>query len=77
MSRLLASLGRSVALHYNVDQDSALALLEEFKENYMHAFGSKFVSYKADLGNYDEVSSSCSISVSSTTSFLSSVYMQV
>lgn len=53
--RLLASLGCSVGLHYNTDQDAAIALLEEFKENYMHTFGSKFVCYGADLGNYEEV----------------------
>ena len=53
--RLLASMGCSIGLHYNSDQDTALSLLEEFKEEYMHAFGSKFVCYGADLGNYDEV----------------------
>lgn len=53
--RLLAQMGCSIGLHYNSDQDSALALLEEFKENYMHIYGSKFVCYGADLGNYDEV----------------------
>ena len=53
--RLLASLGCSLAMHYNSDQDGALELLEEFKEGAMHVFGSKFVTYKADMGNYDEV----------------------
>ena len=53
--RRLAALGCSIGLHYNSDQDGALALLDEFKENYMHVFGSKFVCYGADLGNYEEV----------------------
>lgn len=54
--RLLASHGCSVAMHYNSDQDGAIALLEELKEAYMHEFGSKFIVYKADLGEYEEVS---------------------
>lgn len=54
--RLLAYHGCSVAMHYNSDQDSAIGLLEEFKEEFMHAYGSKFVAYKADMGNYEEVS---------------------
>lgn len=54
--RRLAALGCSIGLHYSGDQDGALALLEEFKEQYMHVFGSKFVCYGADLGRYDEVS---------------------
>lgn len=53
--RRLAALGCSIGIHYNTDQDAALALLEEFKEEYMHAFGSKFVCYGADLGSYEEV----------------------
>ena len=52
----LAALGCSIGIHYHADQDGALALLEEFKERYMHAFGSKFVCYGADLGSYEEVS---------------------
>lgn len=58
MCRRLAGLGCSIGLHYNTDQDAALALLEELKEDYMHLYGSKFVCYGADLGNYDEVSGS-------------------
>ncbi|KAF2019838.1 3-oxoacyl-reductase [Aaosphaeria arxii CBS 175.79] len=53
--RMLAVRGCSVAMHYFSDQDGAIELMEEFKEEYMHRFGSKFASYKADLGNYDEV----------------------
>ncbi|KAL5429753.1 hypothetical protein PMIN06_008148 [Paraphaeosphaeria minitans] len=53
--RRLAALGCSIGIHYNSDQDAALALLEEFKEEYMHAFGSKFACYGADLGSYEEV----------------------
>ncbi|KAJ4290278.1 hypothetical protein N0V90_010493 [Kalmusia sp. IMI 367209] len=53
--RRLAALGCSIGIHYNTDQDTALALLEEFKEEYMHMFGSKFVCYGADLSNYEEV----------------------
>jgi hypothetical protein len=44
-----------VALHYNSDQDGALALQDEFKEAYVRNFGSKFVTYKADLEDWDEV----------------------
>jgi 3-oxoacyl-[acyl-carrier protein] reductase len=44
-----------VALHYNSDQDGALALQDEFKEAYVRNFGSKFVAYKADLEDWDEV----------------------
>jgi short-subunit dehydrogenase len=54
-ARLLASHGCSVALHYNSDQDGALALQDEFKEAYVRNFGSKFVTYKADLEDWDEV----------------------
>jgi hypothetical protein len=54
-ARLLASHGCSVALHYNSDQDGALALQDEFKEAYVRNFGSKFVAYKADLEDWDEV----------------------
>lgn len=53
--RQLAALGCSLGIHYAWDQDAALALLEEFKEDYVSVFGSKFVCYGADLGNYDEV----------------------
>ncbi|KAF2677451.1 3-oxoacyl-reductase [Lentithecium fluviatile CBS 122367] len=53
--RRLAALGCSVGIHYNTDQDAALALMEEFKELYMHRYGSKFACYGADMGNYDEV----------------------
>jgi 3-oxoacyl-[acyl-carrier protein] reductase len=56
--RHLAFHGCSVAMHYNSDQDGAIELLDEFKEEYVHKFGSKFVSYKADMGIYDEVSHS-------------------
>lgn len=52
----LAALGCSIGVHYHKDQDAALQMLEYFKERYMHAFGSKFVCYGADLGNYEEVS---------------------
>lgn len=53
--RRLAALGCSLGIHYHTDQDAALGLLQEFKEEYMHAFGSKFVCYGADLGRYEEV----------------------
>ena len=55
VSRRLAMLGCSVGVHYNTDQDAALELREELKENYTHAHGSKFVIYGGDLSNYDEV----------------------
>jgi hypothetical protein len=51
----LAALGCSLGLHYNSDRESALNLLEEFKEGFMHEFGSKFACYGADLGNPEEV----------------------
>ena len=54
-ARLLASHGCSIALHYNSDQDGALELQDEFKEAYVRQFGSKFVTYKANLEDWDEV----------------------
>ncbi|KAH7113287.1 3-oxoacyl-reductase [Dendryphion nanum] len=53
--RLLASHGCSVALHYNSDQDGAIELLDELKDEYCHVYGSKFVCYGADLGEWEEV----------------------
>jgi NADPH:quinone reductase-like Zn-dependent oxidoreductase len=60
-ARLLASHGCSVALHYNSDQDGALALQDEFKEAYVRKFGSKFITYKANLEDWDEVRLSSSL----------------
>ena len=58
--RILAENGASIGIHYKDDQDTAISLLEELKEVCMHVYGSKFVTYKADLGNYEEVSPSSS-----------------
>ena len=54
--RLLASHGCSIALHYNSDQEGSINLLEELKEEYCKEIGSKFIAYKADMGDYDQVS---------------------
>jgi 3-oxoacyl-[acyl-carrier protein] reductase len=55
-SRLLASLGCSVALHYNSDQETAIALKDEMTSKYGKNFGSKFVALAADMSDYDAVS---------------------
>jgi 3-oxoacyl-[acyl-carrier protein] reductase len=54
-ARLLASLGASVALHYNSDQDGAAQLQRELTSMFSEKCGSKFDGWKADLGDYDEV----------------------
>jgi hypothetical protein len=54
-ARLLASLGASVALHYNLDQDGADRLQTELTTEYRERFGSRFDGWKADLGDYDDV----------------------
>jgi 3-oxoacyl-[acyl-carrier protein] reductase len=54
-ARLLASLGASVALHYNSDQDGASQLQNELTTTFSEKCGSKFDGWKADLGDYDEV----------------------
>jgi 3-oxoacyl-[acyl-carrier protein] reductase len=54
-ARLLASLGASVALHYNSDQAGADRLQSELTTEYRERFGSRFDGWKADLGDYDDV----------------------
>jgi hypothetical protein len=56
-ARLLASLGASVALHYNSDQDGATQLQSELTNEYQGRFGSTFDGWKADFGDYDDVCS--------------------
>jgi 3-oxoacyl-[acyl-carrier protein] reductase len=56
--RLLASHGCSLAMHYNTDQGAAFKLLGDLDEEYADEIGrklQKFVVYRADLGNYEEV----------------------
>lgn len=54
-SRLLASLGCSVALHYNSDENAASTLRDELTKKYANDFGTKFEFFKADLGQYEDV----------------------
>ena len=54
-ARLLASLGASVALHYNSDEAGADALQHELTDTYSTKFSSRFDGWKADMGNYDDV----------------------
>jgi 3-oxoacyl-[acyl-carrier protein] reductase len=51
-SRLLASLGCSVGIHFNSDEKTATALQEELGQKYKNA---KFLAATADMGNYDDV----------------------
>jgi 3-oxoacyl-[acyl-carrier protein] reductase len=50
--RLLASLGCSVGIHFNSDETTAEALLHELSQKYK---GVKFVTARADMGNYEDV----------------------
>lgn len=54
-ARLLASLGCSVTLHFNTDEDAASALKVELTEQHSRRHGSKVLAVGADLGNYDDV----------------------
>jgi 3-oxoacyl-[acyl-carrier protein] reductase len=54
-SRLLASLGCSVGIHFNSDDTTAKALQEELSQQYKQACGAQFLTVKADMGNYDDV----------------------
>lgn len=51
-SRLLASLGCSIGIHFNSDEKTAEALQVELSEKYK---GVKFVVSTADMGNYEDV----------------------
>lgn len=55
-SRLLASLGCSVGIHYNSDSAKAEELQEELNQKYSHVPGAKFCALKADMASYEEVS---------------------
>lgn len=55
-SRLLASLGCSVALHYNSDQETVMTLKDELTSQYGKEFGSKLFALSADMSDYDAVS---------------------
>lgn len=56
VSRLLASMGCSVCLHYNSDEATASQLLQELKSTYSEKHDSSFMICQADMGNYDSVS---------------------
>jgi 3-oxoacyl-[acyl-carrier protein] reductase len=47
--RALATLGCSIAVHYNSSAEAAKALVEELKR-----MGARAEAFKADLTNYDE-----------------------
>jgi 3-oxoacyl-[acyl-carrier protein] reductase len=54
-SRLLASLGCSIGLHFNSDERTAISLQGSLEEAYKHVTGAKFITVKADMGNYEDV----------------------
>jgi 3-oxoacyl-[acyl-carrier protein] reductase len=54
-SRLLASLGCSVGIHFNSDEQTAGSLQEELSQKYKHVSGAKFLASTADMGDYDDV----------------------
>jgi 3-oxoacyl-[acyl-carrier protein] reductase len=51
-SRLLASLGCSVGIHFNSDEKTAGSLQEELGQKYKNA---KFLAAAADMGDYEDV----------------------
>jgi 3-oxoacyl-[acyl-carrier protein] reductase len=53
--RLLASLGCSVGIHFNSDEQTAVTLQDELEQAYKHVAGAKFTTVRADMGNYDDV----------------------
>ncbi|KAF1840203.1 3-oxoacyl-reductase [Cucurbitaria berberidis CBS 394.84] len=55
ISHLLASLGSSLALHYNSDEQTASALQTSLQSKYARQFGSEFKAYQADMARYDDV----------------------
>ncbi|KAF2124223.1 putative short-chain dehydrogenase/reductase [Dothidotthia symphoricarpi CBS 119687] len=54
-SRLLASLGCRIALHYNSDVETATLLKNELQKKHPHELNRNFMSFKADMGDYDQV----------------------
>jgi 3-oxoacyl-[acyl-carrier protein] reductase len=51
-SRLLASLGCSVGIHFNSDVKTAVLLRDELIQKHKNA---KFLAVTADMGNYEDV----------------------
>jgi 3-oxoacyl-[acyl-carrier protein] reductase len=54
-SRLLASLGCSIGIHFNSDEEGAKALQEELSQQHKQVPGAKFLAVKADMGDYEDV----------------------
>jgi 3-oxoacyl-[acyl-carrier protein] reductase len=54
-SRLLASMGCSIGIHFNSDEKTAEALQSELTEQYSSKTKSKFVVSTADMNNYEDV----------------------
>jgi 3-oxoacyl-[acyl-carrier protein] reductase len=54
-SRLLASLGCSVGLHFNSDEKTAETIREELSQQYKQVSGAQFLAVTADMGNYEDV----------------------
>jgi NAD(P)-dependent dehydrogenase (short-subunit alcohol dehydrogenase family) len=54
-ARLLASLGCSIAIHYNSDKETATFLQDELRLRYDNNLNANFIVAKADMGEYSEV----------------------
>jgi 3-oxoacyl-[acyl-carrier protein] reductase len=54
-SRLLASMGCSIGIHFNSDEKTAEALQSELTGQYSSKTKSKFVVSTADMNNYEDV----------------------
>ncbi|KAF2027163.1 3-oxoacyl-reductase [Setomelanomma holmii] len=54
-TQLLANLGCSVAVHFNSDKDGADALVQELGDTHAKKFGTKFLAFGADVGDYEQV----------------------
>jgi 3-oxoacyl-[acyl-carrier protein] reductase len=54
-TRLLASLGCSVAIHYNSDKETATLLQEDLRSKHGQVTKASFLAVKADMGEYSEV----------------------
>jgi 3-oxoacyl-[acyl-carrier protein] reductase len=54
-ARLLASLGCSIAIHYNRDKETAMFLQDELRSKYDSISKANFMAVKADMGEYSEV----------------------
>jgi 3-oxoacyl-[acyl-carrier protein] reductase len=69
-SRLLASLGCSVGIHFNSDEETAVSLQKELEQKYKDA---KFLATTADMGNYEDVRGNTALTLREVLHVLSTI----